>query len=182
MAVLGTCVSVSAAAAPKVLTVVVHPDGDFVVAAAVYRIATELGEIVDEFVITNGEGGYRCATLAEPYYGLELAKEEVGQRELLPAGRILGVRQHNFLDETAINNTADPNDVLGGTWDSENVIASLRELVVKEQHQFVISALPWPDICGHRSAATILTVQAVSKLEREFRTSPIRSSCDDYRD
>src|ERR1041384_8522502 len=68
--------------APKALLVVAHPDDEFVVAATAYRIAKEAGGTVDQFVITNGEGGFRYATLAELYYGLDLTKEDVGRREL----------------------------------------------------------------------------------------------------
>jgi len=52
----------------KTLLVVAHPDDEYYFAATVYRMAVQLGGRVDELIITNGEGGYRYSTLAEPFY------------------------------------------------------------------------------------------------------------------
>ena len=81
---------------PKVLIVVAHPDDEYTFAATVYRMTKELGGIVDQLILTNGEGGYRYSRLAEAYYGLALTREEVGRahlpeirkQETLRAGRI----------------------------------------------------------------------------------------------
>jgi len=79
-----------------------YPDDEYYFAAAIYRIAVELHGTVDELVITNGEGGYRYSTLAEPYYDGFLTSEVAGRKalpairreETLNAGRILGIEDH----------------------------------------------------------------------------------------
>ena len=70
----------------KILLVVAHPDDEYVVAATVYRITHELNGTVDQFTITNGEGGFRYSQLAESIYGVQLTNEATG-RTLLPAIR-----------------------------------------------------------------------------------------------
>ena len=163
--------AVPAAAPTKILLVVAHPDDELAFAASVYRLAKERGADVDQFVITNGEGGYRYSTLAEKIYGLELTKEEVGRRELpdirkkelLSAGRILGVRAHYFLDEPDRNNTADPAAV-AGVWNIDFVLTRLRTLVEREQYDVVMTALPRSDIGGHHLAAVKIAIQAVNQI------------------
>ena len=49
----------------KVLVVVAHPDDETAMAATIYKITHEQGGIVDQAVITNGEGGYKYSLLAE---------------------------------------------------------------------------------------------------------------------
>jgi hypothetical protein len=66
----------------KVLAVVAHPDDEYAFAATTYRIARELGGIVDQVVITNGEAGYRYSVLAEQIYGLQLTDEKIGRANL----------------------------------------------------------------------------------------------------
>jgi N-acetylglucosamine malate deacetylase 2 len=164
-------------AQPKVLLVVAHPDDELTFAATTYRLAKERGGTVDEFVITNGEGGYRYSTLAEPIYGVELTKEEVGRRELpdirkrelLNAGKILGIRAHYFLDERDINNTNDPNDVLNGAWNTGRILSRLRDLLTAERYDFVAVMLPRPDIGGHHVAASLLALRAAAQLDEAAR-------------
>ena len=70
MAVLWICILcpewMLAQALGRILLVVAHPDDEYFFAATVYRIAVKLHGTVDELVTTNGEGGYRHSTLAEP--------------------------------------------------------------------------------------------------------------------
>jgi LmbE family N-acetylglucosaminyl deacetylase len=157
--------------------VAAHPDDELVAAASIYRIAKEQGGLVDQFVITNGEGGYRYSTLAEKIYGLELTREEVGRRELpdirkrelLAAGRILGVRAHFFLDEPDVNNTTDPNAVLSGAWQTDTILRRLGDVMTREKYDFVLTGLPRPDIGGHHVAAALLTLRAVNALPEASR-------------
>jgi LmbE family N-acetylglucosaminyl deacetylase len=174
---LAAALSLGAAAPPKVLFVAAHPDDELIAAASIYRLAREQGAIVDHFVITNGEGGYRYSTLAERVYGLELTKEEIGRRELpdirkrelLAAGRILGVRAHFFLDEPDINNTPDPSAVLNGAWKADVVLSRLNDVLEREKYQFVLIGLPRPDLGGHHLAAAALAVRAVARQPAETR-------------
>lgn len=79
-----------------------HPDDEYYFAATTYRTAVELHGVVDQLVITNGEGGFHYSSLAEPYYHKTLTTEAVGRKELpairkeetLNAGRILGIQNH----------------------------------------------------------------------------------------
>jgi N-acetylglucosamine malate deacetylase 2 len=173
--VLGS-VSLLAFATPTFLFVVAHPDDELIAAASIYRLAKERGAIVDQLVITNGEGGYRYSTLAERVYGLELTKEDVGRRELpdirkrelLSAGKILGVRAHYFLDEPDRGNTADPKDV-AGVWNVSAVLARVKGLIEREKYDVVFTGLPRTDIGGHHIAAAQLAIQAVKQIAAASR-------------
>ena len=68
--------------APKALIVAAHPDDEYAFAATVCRITHELAGVVDQAVLTNGEGGYRYSQLAEAVYGEPLTVENVGRRPL----------------------------------------------------------------------------------------------------
>jgi len=58
----------------KLLIVTAHPDDEYAFAAVVYRLVRECGWSADQIVITNGESGYRYATLAETFYGVSLGR------------------------------------------------------------------------------------------------------------
>ncbi|MEO6694508.1 MAG: PIG-L family deacetylase, partial [Ignavibacteria bacterium] len=67
---------------PKILIVTAHPDDDAAMAGVNYKIVHDLKGTVDLALITNGEGGYKYSTLAEPIYGLELTEESIGRKYL----------------------------------------------------------------------------------------------------
>jgi hypothetical protein len=48
---------------PRVLCVVAHPDDEIAFAGALYKTATLLDSVCDLVTITNGEGGFKYATL-----------------------------------------------------------------------------------------------------------------------
>src|SRR5271155_1041878 len=108
----------------KLLAVVAHPDDEYALAATAYRIARELGGTVDQVIISNGEAGYRYSSPAEQIYGLVLTDEKVGRanlpeirkQESLAAGRIIGIRQHHFLDQKDSGFTLDP-EAVNTEWD-----------------------------------------------------------------
>src|SRR5258707_12566079 len=80
-----TCSStrlVAQAPATRILVVVAHPDDDTDFVGAVYKLTHVLGGKADLCVVTNGEGGYRYATLAKPIYGLKLTQDSVGRKGL----------------------------------------------------------------------------------------------------
>lgn len=139
---------------PKVLAVVAHPDDEYPFAATVYGIVHELGGAVDQMVISNGEAGYRYSVLAEQIYGLKLSEEQVGRatpeirkRESLAAGRILGIRQHHFLDQKDTGYTLDSGQV-DSAWDKKAVRATLDRLLREEGCNFVFTLLPSEDTHG----------------------------------
>jgi N-acetylglucosamine malate deacetylase 2 len=165
-----------AALRPKVLAVVAHPDDEYSFAATVYSVVREIGGTVDQVVISNGEGGYRYSILAEQIYGLNLSQEQVGRanlpeirkQESLAAGRILGIRQHNFLDQKDPGYTLDASGV-DRVWDKAAVRATLDKLLDEEGYGFVFVLLPSEDTHGHHKAAAILTLEAAAALRADRR-------------
>ena len=74
---------------PKVLIVTAHPDDEAMFASTVYKITHELDGRVDLVLVTNGAGGYRFSTLAEPIYGLDLTDPDVA-RDMVRAFHQIG--------------------------------------------------------------------------------------------
>jgi LmbE family N-acetylglucosaminyl deacetylase len=161
----------------SVLVVVAHPDDESALAATMYRIAVELHGAVDELVITNGEGGYRYSTLAEPYYGLQLTDEAVGrarlpairEEELRRATRILGVRDLILLRQQDLRYTRDPSEPLTRIWEVPAIERALDHQLASRHYDAVIGLLPVPETHGHHQAATILALRAVGRLPAEQR-------------
>jgi N-acetylglucosamine malate deacetylase 2 len=143
----------------------------------VYRIAQELSGAVDQVVITKGEGGYRYAALAERIYGTALADEsaarlrlpEIRRRETLAAGRILGIRDHYFLNQRDRSFTLDAGEPLGRAWNCTAVCRQLRELMERERYDFVFTVLPRNSEHGHHQAATLLALNAAVRLDAAAR-------------
>jgi len=164
------------ATGPRVLCVIAHPDDETAFAATVYKIDTYLGGACDIAVITNGEGGFKYATLAERIYGLELTDEEVGRRnlpriregEMRAACRLLGVRHLFLLGQVDQRYTQDPEEVLAprkAIWDLDFVRDRLRSLLREGGYDFVLTLAPVPETHGHHKAATILALEAVQALK-----------------
>ncbi|MCE9637461.1 MAG: PIG-L family deacetylase [Planctomycetes bacterium] len=166
-------------ARPRVLCVVAHPDDEIAFAGTLYKTATALGGACDLFTITNGEGGFKYATLAETIYGKALTDETVGRRELpeirkreLAAGcRWLGVRDVWFLREKDHRYTQDVNEVLGPeavAWNVERVRTQLR-VALGRGYDFVLVHLPTADTHAHHKAATIVALETVAEIAPDRR-------------
>jgi len=185
-----SCLSTSAAAQPpatRVLVVVAHPDDDTDFAGAVYKITHVLGGKVDLCVITNGEGGYRYATLAEPIYGLKLTKEVVG-RKALPAirkkesragGAIVGIRNYFFLDQLDKAYTENVREVLEKQWDTAFVRRRLAAILKKGRYDFVFIAEPPKTTHGAHQAASLMALAAVAAMPAQRR--PVILSGNTYK-
>jgi LmbE family N-acetylglucosaminyl deacetylase len=165
---------------PLVLAVVAHPDDEVAFAGVMYKNTTHLGGASDLFVITNGEGGFKYATLAEDVYGRALTDEAVGRAELpdiradelVEGCRYIGVRDVYLLRETDHRYTQDPAEVLGpgaGVWDLARVRRLLRARLAAEPYDFVLVLPPSPTTHGHHQAATALALEAVAELESGAR-------------
>lgn len=173
----------------KTLIVVAHADDEYYCASTVYKMAVQLGGIVDELIITNGEGGYRYSTLAAAYYKKPLTSEAVGRRELpairkreaINAGKVLGIRSHYFLDQVDQHFTTDERDGAKNGWKSGLISARLQALIRKERYKYVFALLPRATSHGYHQAATALAASAIQALPIDFRpvllgfdTSPAR--------
>lgn len=167
----------------SVLLVVAHPDDEYYCAATVYRLTQELGAAVDQLTITNGEGGFRYALLAERIYGHALTQEEIGRarlpvirrEETLRAGRILGIRRHIFLDQPDV---AFPTDLLPSidhVWDRPFIERALDMLLQAGAYDFVFTVLPTEDTHPHHQAAALLTLEGVARLDEKKR--PVVLGC-----
>jgi LmbE family N-acetylglucosaminyl deacetylase len=170
--------------APRVLIVVAHPDDEACFAATVYEITHNLGGVVDQLVITNGEGGYRYSLLAEPVYGVALTDEAVGRaalpeirkRELLEAGKILGIANHFFLDERDVRYTQDIDEVLNEHWRAGVVLPEVDRRIAAGHYDFVLTLFPSPDTHGGHKAATITALDAVEQMAGRG-TRPVVLGC-----
>ena len=156
----------------RVLVVVAHPDDDTDFAGTVYKLTHVLGGKADLCVITNGEGGYRYATLAEPIYGLKLTQEAVG-RKALPAirkkearagGAIAGISDYFFLDQLDKAYTENVHEVLENQWDTAVVRRRLAEILNKGHYDFVFIAEPTKTTHGGHQAASLMALAAVAAM------------------
>jgi LmbE family N-acetylglucosaminyl deacetylase len=163
--------------AQKVLIVTAHPDDEAVCAVTAYKITHELKGLVDLVVITNGEGGYKYSTLADDYYHLELTDEKTGRenlprirkQEMMNAGKIIGLHNIFFLDQTDAHYTLNERDPLDTSWDVALVKNQLKQIMLKGKYDFVFSLLPTPGTHGHHKAATILALEVVNGLPENQR-------------
>ena len=156
----------------KALLIVAHPDDESECAAFVYRITHELGGIVDQIVVTNGEGGHQYSGLAEAYYRVPLdrgahgrkALAKIRREELIRAGRILGIRHNHFLDQEDTGLTLDPTDGFI-SWDTARVRQVLLKLLTSEKYDLVLLLLPTADTHGHHKTVAALALEVVAGLE-----------------
>lgn len=156
----------------RVLLVTAHPDDDAAFAATVYRITHHLGGIVDLALVTDGSGGFRYATLAEPIYNIELTNEAVAReylpairkRELMAGGAIVGIRNYFFLDQLDGGYTLDADTVLGAVWDTASVRERLSQIMTRGSYDVVVGLLPFEQTHGHHKSATIMALRAAQSL------------------
>jgi LmbE family N-acetylglucosaminyl deacetylase len=161
----------------KTLLVVAHPDDEYYFAATVYRMAVQLGGRVDELIITNGEGGFRYSTLAEPFYRKSLTTEAIGRKELpairrkeaINAGKVLGIQKHFFLGQKDQSFTTDGEEGPNHEWNSELITTKKAALVKRGHYSYVFSVLPRSTTHGHHQAATALAAYAIQTLPENLR-------------
>lgn len=160
-----------------VLVVIAHPDDESTLSVTLYKIAKEQGGIVDLFVITNGEAGFKYSTLAETYYGVQLTDEKTGRsrlpdirkKELKNAGRILGVTNYYFCDQRDDKYCLDEKSSMDSCWATANIHAKLVTLLSHHHYDFLFCLLPDAAEHGAHKAATILALRAVASLPAEKR-------------
>ncbi len=183
----------SSARPPKVVLVVAHPDDESECAGTLYRISHELGGIVDQVIVTNGEGGQRFAAPALDYYGLSRNKEiscelpRLRKQEARRAGRVIGIRNHYFLEQKDSGFTLDPAEAIQ-SWDVAYVRRKLHDLFKREQYDLVITLLPSEDTHGHHKAVAVLALDVAASLPMNEQPavagvcagSPVRKCPSDF--
>jgi LmbE family N-acetylglucosaminyl deacetylase len=160
-----------------VLIVVAHPDDDAMFASSVYRLTHELGGRADLLLVTDGAGGYRFSTLAEPIYGLKLTDPEVARRylpairkqELMAGGAIVGISNYFFLDQPDRGKILDADSILTHLWDRGLVARQIDRVLAETDYDFLYVHLPREIMHAHHKAATILALEAVQKIPSERR-------------
>lgn len=161
----------TASPAPRVLAVVAHPDDEYHFAVTFYRLVREFGGIADQVIITDGAGGHRYSSFAEQLYGLSLSGEslrDVRRAEAAVAGRVLGIRQHFFLDQPDTGFTLNQAGAISD-WNHYHVTENLDRVLDAGEYDFVFILLPSEDTHGHHKAAALLTLEAVARLPIEIR-------------
>jgi LmbE family N-acetylglucosaminyl deacetylase len=155
----------------KLLIVVAHPDDESAFAAATYRLVREAGWVADQVTITDGESGYRYATLAETYYGVPLTRgagrarlAAIRKEEALRAGKVLGIRRHYFLDQKDLGFDTDAASAETGNWDRAHIRSFLSGLLANERYDAIFTLLPTAETHGHHRAATVLALETVAAL------------------
>lgn len=161
----------------KLLIVVAHPDDEYACAATTYHMVRELGWTADQVIVTDGESGNRYATLAEIFYGEGLTHTdedrarlaEIRKQEVMRAGKILGIRNHHFLDQKDLGFDTDAASAGTGNWEKAKVRATLDELLARERYDAVFTLLPTAETHGHHRAATLLAIEAVAAMPERSR-------------
>jgi LmbE family N-acetylglucosaminyl deacetylase len=158
----------------RVLLVVAHPDDESECAGALYRIVHEFQGVVDQVVVTAGEGGQHYCTPALEYYGLpdtrSMAKQlpRLRRKEVRRAGRIIGVRRHYFFGQKDNGFTLDPSEGLR-SWNLPRLRRELECLMRRERYDLVITLLPSQDTHGHHKTVALLALEAAEALPAERR-------------
>ncbi|MBO6577210.1 MAG: PIG-L family deacetylase [Rhodothermales bacterium] len=177
--------------APSILVVTAHPDDEAMFAATMWKAVREHGATVDLALVTDGAGGYRFSTLAEPIYGLNLTDPDVARtvlpkirkQELMAGGDVVGIRNYFFLDQPDAGRILDVDSVFTELWDGDWVTTRLTEIMADGGYDMVLTFLPIPTTHAHHKGASILAVRAASALPEHERPvlvgSLIGSDSDD---
>ncbi|MES1249153.1 MAG: PIG-L family deacetylase, partial [Chitinophaga rupis] len=174
----------------RALVVIAHPDDESILAVTLYKIAKEHHGLVDLFVITDGEAGYKYATLAEAYYDCPLTNPEDGRKrlpairrdELKRAGRILGVSHYYFAHQRDDKYCTDEKDALDSCWDVRAVKNALSNRLRRGHYDYVFCLLPDVGEHGAHKAATLLALDAVAAIPAADRPVILGGMMRDKRD
>ncbi len=172
---------------PQVLIVVAHPDDELIAAGLTYLHGACAGGVVDVLTITDGQGGFKYASLAEALTGIELTREEVG-REALPRIRreeqmrgltFLGARRLIRLGQPDHRYSQDRMEVLApdaGVWDLAGVRRRIDDLLEAGRYEIVITISPTATTHGHHQAAALLAVEGAAR--RPHHQRPVILCCE----
>jgi LmbE family N-acetylglucosaminyl deacetylase len=93
----------------------------------------------------------------------------IRKQEAIRAGRILGIRQHYFLDQKDLGFDTDASSAATGNWDRPRVRAVLDDLLARERYDAVFTLLPTAETHAHHRAATLLALEAVAAMPEDVR-------------
>lgn len=169
----------------RALLIVAHPDDEYEMAGAIYRVTQELSGEVDQVIITDGEAGFRYSALASRYYGVDLTDEKTGradlphirQEESRRAARILGIRHQWFLNERDDHFTTNLEEALK-SWNTRRVLDDLSERLRRGHYDVVFVLLPTEDTHGGHKAASLLALEAVEHSPPSERPAVIAAEAD----
>ncbi len=158
---------------PRALVVIAHPDDESTFAVTLYKIAKEQHGIVDMFVITNGEAGFKYSTLAETFYNCRLTNEKDGRkrlpairrRELKRAGRILGISHYFFVHQKDDKYCLNEREPLDSCWNVGYVKERLARTLRRGRYDYVFCLLPDAKEHGAHKPASLLALDEVGRLE-----------------
>jgi LmbE family N-acetylglucosaminyl deacetylase len=160
-------------AVPRTLVVQAHPDDETAYVTTLYKLARDLGSVVDVVVVTDGQGGYNCSLAAEWLYDAQLTNDSVGRaalpdirkREMLDSARVFGARRVSFLDQPDVMYTLNASEPLDEWWDTKLVLAQLADTLEQGAYDLVVVMLPDNATHGEHKAATILALEAVLSMQ-----------------
>ena len=171
--------TIALSAVLAVLVVIAHPDDETLFGGFIHALTHQLNASVDLVCVTNGEGGFAHAGLAESLYGnLKLSEEAIGrtylprirQQELLGSGRILGIRKFFFYDQMDLEYSRDTNTVLTEQWDKEWVIERFQHTIKHgngaDGYDLMVIILPSVDSHGHHTVSGLLALEAIDRLQQ----------------
>ena len=173
-------------AALAILVVIAHPDDEILFGGFIHALTHQLNASVDLVCVTNGEGGFAHAGLAQSFYGnLKLTEEAVArkhlprirQQELFGSGRIVGIRQIFFYDQIDLKYSQDIETVFTEQWDTEWIIERLQHTIKHgngaEGYDLMVIMLPNVDSHGHHTVSGLLALEAIKRLQEIESTDVI---------
>jgi hypothetical protein len=81
------------------------------------------------------------------------------------AGKILGIRQHYFLEQKDLGFDSNAASANTANWDRPRVRALLDDVLAHERYDAVFTLLPTAETHGHHRAATELAAEAIAGMQ-----------------
>lgn len=163
---------------PKILIVTAHPDDETTFPVTIYKITHDLNGIADLALMTDGQGGFGNPELGSQYYGLNLQDTTIARaylpairkRELMNAGKIMGIRNFFFFDQLDDYYSQNPLPyVTGIKWDVPFIEKKLDHILSQTAYDYVFVLLPAADQHGHHKTATLMALRAVQRMNGSNR-------------